>query len=1026
MQALSRCPLLSSMLLVALSLALFVRGFLLTRLELPHRSACADTSALPAPAHGAPCWSPQLYDRVVLLVIDAWRHDFAAPAAPSAPSCQGVHSQHCNRMPLLARTLQARPRHARLYRAQADAPTVTMQRVKALGTGGLPTFVDIGSSFGSGRVEEDNWLAQAAASGALHLLGDDTWEALFPRVWTRAGPNASASAPRHAPFSTFDTKDLHSGDAQLAAHLLPALQALSAAPSAPSPPAAAAPWRVLLAHAPGVDHVGHTHHANHPAMAHKLGEMDALIHGCIAALDAAQGRTLLVVVGDHGMTEDGNHGGSTAEEAGAALLAVSFGRPLLAAKEAASAASASSVALTVSQVDLVPSLSLALGLPIPYNSLGRAFFDWEWGGSDGKGASSSAAHAALLAAFGHARFMASYAQAAEGAGGSGSFSALAAGFSQRFASLLARYRAVEASASSAHSNDSDTEAAWQALAQALHDFSGEVAAACRAQWVQFSQGHMLLGLLGLVLALAFTLWHGLGGGSQARKGALGPCADADAVKDRRPPPLPLLTYALPLLATAACTAHVWAQFTDTYISAEPSLILALQGMLVLPMGLAASNALFSSSPLSSRKLASALPTLYALVYMACACATAAPPIGWMHAAFLRHRGSGALPAAPPQALGAGAAAPILLPVDASDPALQSYLGASLPALLLLAAAPAAASFALHSAVTSVGAFAASGSSQEAALRVHLHARITHPRYRPVHACTVAALLCLYFHWHSTLYFPTGAWPAGWCSASASICASLPTPRSALPSAVLILTALAQILHALCAPALAAARLTGALRLTPAHLPLVRLFSVQGSVALMTSTLLPCAALLLGPWSPPILLLLYIQAQCLVLLVLTGTGGVRGLHLPHCQHLFFPVPYPTAPPATPSPSPTPPRCSPAALLPWPLPTLLLPHLHLLPLHSTAALCMVFGVHAWGATGHCAQFSALAYNSGFLLQDAFEVRSAGVLLAANTFGVSHGLVSGALLLWPVAQALAFHGGAEGSEGGGAQRAQSAWAR
>jgi phosphatidylinositol glycan class O len=327
-------------------------------------------------------------------------------------------------MPQLHLALAARPRHARLYRATADAPTVTMQRVKALATGGLPTFMDIGASFGSGRVGEDSWLAQAAAKsnaaaggrgGGLHLIGDDTWEALFPHVWTRA---PSGAPLRHAPFSTFDTQDLDSGDARIAAELLPALEALSSGGAGNGTQHPPPSWRVLLAHAPGVDHVGHTHGAHHAAMARKLGEADALVAAAAAALARAPGRSLLVVAGDHGMTEDGNHGGASLQEAGAALLAVSFGRPLLApgavgAEAAGAAPSLEGQVHDVSQLDLVPSIALALGLPIPYNSLGSAFADWEWGGARG------AAHASLLVAFAQQRFMTAYSRAVEGSSSSG-------------------------------------------------------------------------------------------------------------------------------------------------------------------------------------------------------------------------------------------------------------------------------------------------------------------------------------------------------------------------------------------------------------------------------------------------------------------------------------------------------------------------------------------------------------------------------------------------------------------------------
>lgn len=107
--------------------------------------------------------------------------------------------------------------------------------------------------------------------------------------------------------------------------------------------------------------------------------------------------TVVFVLGDHGMTEDGNHGGATPEETGAALLVWSrSGDRLLGfgheagktvgnggghgdirgastwggGEEHAVGGSLPSTSRKVAQIDLVPTVSLLLGTPIPYGSLG--------------------------------------------------------------------------------------------------------------------------------------------------------------------------------------------------------------------------------------------------------------------------------------------------------------------------------------------------------------------------------------------------------------------------------------------------------------------------------------------------------------------------------------------------------------------------------------------------------------------------------------------------------------------------------
>ena len=54
----------------------------------------------------------------------------------------------------------------------ADAPTATLQRLKALLTGGMPTFFDISRSFSAGALQEDNLVHQLVAAGkrAVRLL----------------------------------------------------------------------------------------------------------------------------------------------------------------------------------------------------------------------------------------------------------------------------------------------------------------------------------------------------------------------------------------------------------------------------------------------------------------------------------------------------------------------------------------------------------------------------------------------------------------------------------------------------------------------------------------------------------------------------------------------------------------------------------------------------------------------------------------------------------------------------------------
>lgn len=104
-------------------------------------------------------------NRVVLILVDALRYDFTEYDERIE---KPLYYQ--NRLPIIQQTLKQRPDQARLYRFMADPPTTTLQRVKALVTGSLPTFVESSSNFAAMELQEDNLIDQVLMSGLLSLL----------------------------------------------------------------------------------------------------------------------------------------------------------------------------------------------------------------------------------------------------------------------------------------------------------------------------------------------------------------------------------------------------------------------------------------------------------------------------------------------------------------------------------------------------------------------------------------------------------------------------------------------------------------------------------------------------------------------------------------------------------------------------------------------------------------------------------------------------------------------------------------
>ncbi|CZT05873.1 probable GPI ethanolamine phosphate transferase 3 [Rhynchosporium agropyri] len=357
----------------------FTKGFLLTRLVLDEKSTCSEP---PIALHnsfkgsGTPeagCWHPKTFEKAVVIVIDALRYDFTIPFANTSESgpAQAFH----NSLPFMYETAVREPHNAFLLPFIADPPTTTLVRIKGLTTGTLPTFVEMGSNFGGEAITEDNLLMQLKDAGRRIVhLGDDTWTALFPGYFEEQISRA---------YPSFDVWDLHTLDNGVNKNIMPLLGKDKRGD-----------WDVMIAHYLGVDHAGHRYGPNHPAMTAKLQQMDGVLREVVQKLDDD---TLLVVMGDHGMDGKGDHGGESDDEVQAALWMYSkkgiFGRmdpsfvtPPKNAK-----------IRPVNQIDLVPTLALLLGLPIPFNNLGKPIEE-AFAGKKGKAWENLAAVARMTAA----------------------------------------------------------------------------------------------------------------------------------------------------------------------------------------------------------------------------------------------------------------------------------------------------------------------------------------------------------------------------------------------------------------------------------------------------------------------------------------------------------------------------------------------------------------------------------------------------------------------------------------------------
>ncbi|KAM9414207.1 GPI ethanolamine phosphate transferase 2-like [Salvelinus alpinus] len=320
------------LILQVLSVALFLRGFF----PVPVKSSFSSKSKLSdLPAEPFTGSSPNsskvpdpLFKRVVIVLIDALREDFVF----------GPNGRKY--MPYTRHLVERGSTHS--FVAKARPPTVTMPRIKALTTGSIPGFIDVVMNLNSPALLEDNLIWQAKTAGKrMVFYGDDTWVKLFPKHFMEYDGTTS-----------FFVSDYTEVDNNVTRHLDGTLKRDD--------------WDILILHYLGLDHIGHISGPHSSLIQPKLMEMDDIlkkIHGSLI-LKETEGALpyLLVLCGDHGMSETGSHGGSSAHEVNTPLVLISpaFKRKVGMEKPP-----------TVEQVDLTPTLALGLGLPISQNSVGR-------------------------------------------------------------------------------------------------------------------------------------------------------------------------------------------------------------------------------------------------------------------------------------------------------------------------------------------------------------------------------------------------------------------------------------------------------------------------------------------------------------------------------------------------------------------------------------------------------------------------------------------------------------------------------
>ncbi|KAH9883890.1 GPI ethanolamine phosphate transferase [Xylariomycetidae sp. FL2044] len=325
-------------LLIPVAILIFASGFF------PYKPFLPGLAEYQEDGYPSPPEPP--FQRLIFMVVDALRSDFVYLAGSGFEYTQ-----------MLIANGAAIP-----FTAHATSPTITMPRIKAMTTGSTPSFLDAILSFdeadtSSTLAVQDTWLAQmkAKASGKLVMHGDDTWLKLFPSTFDRADGTSS-----------FFVSDFTEVDNNVTRHIADELRSQD--------------WNTLVLHYLGLDHIGHKTGPRGPNMIPKQREMDGIVRQIFDAIETYPHleSTLLVLCGDHGMNDAGNHGASSPGETSAALVFASpkFKTMSKSAKVPADFVDDFKYYNVVEQSDLAPTLAALLGFPIPKNSLGSFIMDF--------------------------------------------------------------------------------------------------------------------------------------------------------------------------------------------------------------------------------------------------------------------------------------------------------------------------------------------------------------------------------------------------------------------------------------------------------------------------------------------------------------------------------------------------------------------------------------------------------------------------------------------------------------------------
>jgi len=278
-----------------------------------------------------------------MLLIDSLRFDYLLESRDDKQLPQNKFKQ-------FARAYSKSPENFVLMRARADAPTMTVNRIPCIAAGNIPPKSALLQALQASTLDQDSVPKQLKLQGyKSYFAGDPLWTEFFPQEFTEV----LAAKGFNLKDSSVDKKSIQFLKSKISDNN----------------------FDFFLAHLLSIDHMAHAYGLSDLRVAEQIQANDQLIMDIIDTIDD---KTTLIILGDHGSRFSGVHGGGSEDETNTAIVAYNKKGFQKYHQKGLSHVmrSINETTHSVKQQDIAPTVSMLLGLPIPFSNMGQIISDF--------------------------------------------------------------------------------------------------------------------------------------------------------------------------------------------------------------------------------------------------------------------------------------------------------------------------------------------------------------------------------------------------------------------------------------------------------------------------------------------------------------------------------------------------------------------------------------------------------------------------------------------------------------------------